>query len=221
MSAQMFNLMMYATMQTLIMVLVACFIAVIVGLPLGVILTITRRHHILEGYFINRVIAFIVNVIRSVPFIILMVAIMPLTKWIVGTSIGTAAAIVPLSLAAIPFFARMVETVLNELPSGLLQTAQAIGASTWQTVMFILLPEAMPGIVRALTITLVACVGYTAMAGTIGGGGLGDVAIRFGYQRFEPMVMLVTVFILIVLVQLLQWSGDRLANYLARHSEGG
>ena len=152
------------------------------------------------------------NVGRSVPFIILLVAIIPLTRLIVGTSIGTNAAIVPLAIGAIPFLARLVEGALMEIPAGLIEAAQAMGATHRQIIRKVMLPEALPGILNAIVITLVALVNYSAMAGAIGGGGLGDVGIRYGYQRFDPAIMLITVAILVILVQLIQSIGERLVK---------
>lgn len=208
MSPTMIGLIISASFETLLMVVASCAIAVLIGLPLGVLLLVTRKNHILPEISINRVVGIIVNIVRSVPFIILMVAITPLTQLIVGTSIGTVAAIVPLSISAIPFFARLTESALNEVSSGLVEAAQAMGATPYQIIRHVLIPEALPGIIRAITITLVALVGYSAMAGAIGGGGLGDLAIRYGYQRFELSVMIVTVAILVVGVQALQMAGD-------------
>jgi D-methionine transport system permease protein len=219
MSPMMIGLIINATLQTLGMVLASCTIAVVLGLPLGVLLLVTRKNHILQGISINRFISIIVNIVRSVPFIILMVAITPLTQIIVGTSIGTVAAIVPLSISAIPFFARLCESALNEVPSGLIEAALAMGASPMQIIRQVLIAEAMPGIIRATTITLVALVGYSAMAGAIGGGGLGDLAIRYGYQRFELSVMFVTVAILVLVVQALQMGGDLIVKQIS-HRRG-
>lgn len=215
MSAQMIGFLFESTWQTLEMVVVSCVVAVILGLPLGVVLLVTRQGHILEGVKINRFIAIIVNAVRSIPFIILMVAITPFTKFVVGTSIGTVAAMVPLAVSAIPFLARIVESALEEVPVGLIEASQSMGGSPFQIVSYVLIPEAMPAIVRGITLTLITLVGYSAMAGAIGGGGLGDLAIRYGYQRFEVSVMLITVVILIFLVQLLQWIGDRVALRLS------
>lgn len=215
MSQQMIHLFILSTWQTIEMVAISCVIAIVGGLPLGVILLVTRKHHVLEGVAINRTVAIIVNAIRSIPFIILMVAITPFTKLVVGTSIGTIAAMVPLALAAIPFFARIVETAMKEVPAGLIEASQAMGASPMQIVRYVLVPEAMPGIIRGITLTLITLIGYSAMAGAIGGGGLGDLAIRYGYQRFEVSVMLATVLILIVMVQALQLVGDWYANRLS------
>ncbi len=217
MSQQMIGFLFSATWQTIEMVIISCVVAVLFGLPLGVVLLVTRKHHVLEGVTINRVIAMIVNAIRSIPFIILMVAITPFTKLIVGTSIGTVAAMVPLAVAAIPFFARIVESAMTEVPAGLIEASQAMGASPMQIVSYVLIPEAMSGIIRGITLTLITLVGYSAMAGAIGGGGLGDLAIRYGYQRFEISVMIVTVLILIVMVQGLQLIGDWFANRLSHH----
>lgn len=219
MSATMINLLINATWETLVMVVVSCAIAVIFGLPLGVILLVTRKQHILPEVHINRILALLVNAIRSIPFIILMVAITPFTQLVVGTSIGTIAAMVPLTVAAIPFFARLVESAMQEVSYGLLEASYAMGASPWQVITKVLIPESLPAIIRGITLTLITLVGYSAMAGAIGGGGLGDVGIRYGYQRFDAKVMLLTVIILIVLVQLLQFLGDWLANRLSRHRE--
>lgn len=217
MSPQMIGFLVESTWQTLEMVIVSCAIAVVCGLPLGVILLVTRKGHVIEGIVINRFVAIVVNAVRSIPFIILMVAITPFTRFVVGTSIGTIAAMVPLAISAIPFFARLVESAMEEVPAGLLEASQAMGATPMQIIRYVLIPEAMPGIVRGVTLTLITLVGYSAMAGAIGGGGLGDLAIRYGYQRFEITVMIVTVIVLILLVQLLQWIGDRVAMRLAHY----
>lgn len=197
-----------ALQETLIMVLASTIIAAIFGLPLGLALACTSPGHILENRFINRVLGAIVNVGRSIPFIILMVAIIPFTRWLVGTSIGTTAAIVPLSIAAIPFAARLVESAIFEIDPGVIEAAQSMGSSPWQIIWKVLIPEARASLVLGLTITTVNLVGYSAMAGAIGGGGLGDLAIRFGYQRFRGDVMLQTVILLVILVQAMQMLGD-------------
>ena len=197
-----------ATWQTLYMVAASGALAFVVGLPLGILLFVTRSNQLLSHPWLNKCLSMLVNVTRSIPFIILMLAIIPLTRLLVGTSIGTNAAIVPLTLAATPFFARMVENSLNELSPGLIEAGQAIGASPFQIIRSILVAEAMPGIVNSLTITLISLVAYSAMAGAVGGGGLGDLAIRYGYQRFNISVMLATIVILIALVQIIQYSGD-------------
>ncbi len=196
------------TRETLYMVAVSVFISHCIGLPLGVLLTTTDKGHILQNLPINRVLGAIVNVGRSIPFIILMVAIIPFTRFVAGTSIGTTAAIVPLTVAAIPFVARLVESALKEVDSGVIEAAQAMGSSPLEIIRKVLLPEAMPSLVLGFTLTAVSLVGFSAMAGAIGGGGLGDLAIRFGYQRFRGDIMLQTVIVLVVLVQGVQTIGD-------------
>lgn len=196
------------------MVVVSMAIASAVGVPLGVLLHTTAKGQILENVIINQTVGSVVNAVRSIPFIILMVAIIPLTRLIVGSAIGTTAAIVPLVIASIPFIGRQVETSLKEVPAGLVEAAEAMGATPAQIITKVLLPEAMPGIVAQLTTVIIALVGESAMAGAIGGGGLGDLAIRYGYQRFRPEVMLATVVVLIVLVQLVQLAGNTLAKRL-------
>lgn len=200
--------------ETLQMVVISALVAGLAGIPLGVLLTVTDRGGILERAALNRVVGAVVNATRSTPFIILMVAIIPFTRLIVHTSIGTTAAIVPLSVAAIPFFARLVEAALREVPGPLVEAARAMGASPFQIALFVLLPEALPSIVAAFTVTFVSLIGYSAMAGAVGGGGLGDLGIRYGYERFEPAVMIATVAVLIALVQLVQTLGDRVARRL-------
>ncbi len=200
--------------ETVYMVVVSMVIASAIGVPLGVLLHTTARGQILENVVLNQTVGSIVNAVRSVPFIILMVAIIPLTRFLVGSAIGTTAAIVPLVIASIPFIGRQVETSLKEVPAGLVEAAQSMGATPFQIISRVLLPEAMPGIVSQLTTVIIALVGESAMAGAIGGGGLGDLAIRYGYQRFRPEVMLATVVVLIVLVQLVQFAGNTLAKRL-------
>jgi len=216
MSSEMLDLFLGAFGETLLMVGVSGFLGGLIGVPLGILLYLTDRNGILPNLPFNRVAGLVVNAVRSTPFIILLVAVIPLTRFFVGSSIGTAAAIVPLTIAAAPFVARLVETALAEVDRGLIEAAQAMGATTRQIVFKVLVPEAFPGIVAGLTITFVSLVGYSAMAGAIGGGGLGDVGIRYGYQRFLPEVMLMVVLILIVFVQLVQSLGDWLVRRL-RH----
>ena len=194
--------------ETLIMVGVAGILGGIIGIPLGVFLRLTDKGGVLENAPLNNTVGWIVNAIRSTPFIILLVAIIPFTRLITGSSIGTWAAVVPLTLASAPFIARLVETALREVDGGLVEAAQSMGATTSQIVWKVLLPEAMPGIVAGLTISFVSLTGYSAMAGAIGGGGLGDLGIRYGYQRFLPDVMLAVVVILIFFVQAIQSLGD-------------
>lgn len=212
MSTAMIALLLEATGETLLMVGVATAVAAVLGLPLGIVLVVTSPGHILERPAANRLLGAVVNATRSTPFVILLVAIIPFTRLVVGTSIGTAAAIVPLSIAAIPFVARLSETALREVDQGLVEAAQAMGAAPRQIVLKVLVPEALPGLVAGLTITVVSLIGYSAMAGAVGGGGLGDVGIRYGYQRFQPEVMAAVVVILIVLVQGIQSIGDHLAR---------
>ncbi|MCG2592722.1 ABC transporter permease [Ramlibacter sp. XY19] len=194
--------------ETLVMVGISGIAGSLVGIPVGVLLRLTDRGGVLQNGGVNRVVGGIVNALRSTPFIILLVAIIPLTRLITGSSIGTAAAVVPLTLAAAPFIARLVEASLREVDHGLVEAAQAMGATTAQIVFKVLLPEALPGIVGGFTITLVSLTGYSAMAGAIGGGGLGDLGIRYGYQRFLPEIMLAVVVVLVLFVQAVQSLGD-------------
>ena len=214
MSNDMLPLLTKALGETAYMVAVSMFIASVLGIPLGVLLYATDRGQILESPNINKVIGTIVNAIRSIPFIILMVAIIPLTRLLVGSAIGTTAAMVPLVIASIPFIGRQVETSLKEVSYGLIEAALSMGATPFQIIWRVLLPEAMASIVAHLTTVVISLVGESAMAGAIGGGGLGDLAIRYGYQRFRPEVMLATVVILIILVQAVQFAGGRLARSL-------
>ena len=214
MSPEMIALLVESLGETLYMVGVSAAISTILGVPLGVILVTTSRGHILENLPVNRVLGAVANATRSTPFIILMVAIIPLTRVLAGTSIGTNAAIVPLSIAAIPFVGRIVEASLREVDFGLIEAAQSMGASPFQIISRVLIPEAMPSIVLGLTLSVISLIGYSAMAGAIGGGGLGDLAIRFGYQRFRVDVMIATVVILIALVQLVQSAGDFVSHRL-------
>lgn len=214
MSQEMLVLLAEGFLETTYMVAVSAFISALLGIPLGVILVTTGKGHILENIGFNRILGAIVNATRSTPFIILMVAIIPITRMIVGTSIGTNAAVVPLTIAAIPFVGRIVEAALKEVDYGVIEAAQAMGASPWEIITKVLLPEAMPAIISGLTITVISLIGYSAMAGAIGGGGLGDLAIRYGYQRFRADIMLATVVILIAQVQLVQSGGDYLSRRL-------
>lgn len=207
-----------ATLETLTMVGAATSLAALLGLPLGLLLAVTGPGQILAQSRVNRFLGAVVNVGRSIPFIILMVAIIPFTRKIVGTSIGTTAAIVPLTVAAIPFVARLVDGALQEVDPGVVEAAQSMGASPPEIIYKVLIPEALPALVRAVTLTAVNLVGYSAMAGAIGGGGLGDVAIRYGYQRFRGDIMLQTVVILIVLVQGIQMLGDGIAHKIQKRN---
>ena len=214
MSAETLPLLAKALGETLYMVIISMVISSAIGIPLGVLLHVTAEGEILDAPLLNRVVGAVVNAVRSVPFIILMVAIIPLTRLIVGSAIGTTAAMVPLVIASVPFIGRQVETTLREVPHGLIEAALSMGATPMQIIMRVLLPESMPGIVSQLTTVVIALVGESAMAGAIGGGGLGDLAIRYGYQRFRPDIMIATVIILIVLVQLVQLTGNNLAARL-------
>jgi len=203
----MINILIHALGETLLMVSVSAIGACFFGLILGLALELTKPHHILPHPQLHHFLEIIINMGRSIPFIILLVAIIPITRFLVGTSIGTVAAIVPLTLGAIPLSARLIESALMELPKGLLDAANAMGLNSWQIITKVLIPEALPGILNSITMTLVTLVNYSAMAGTIGGGGLGDVAIRYGYQRFDFKMMFLTVCILVLLVQLIQSFG--------------
>ena len=200
--------------ETVYMVAVSMIVASAIGIPLGVLLLATCKNQVLELGIAKKTLSAIVNCVRSIPFIILMVAIIPFTRLIVGSSIGTTAAIVPLIIASIPLIARLVETSLREVPYGLIEAALSMGATPYQIIRRVLLPEAMPSIVAQLTTVIIVLIGESAMAGAVGGGGLGDLAIRYGYQRFNPEVMLATVIVLIVLVQVIQFLGNMLAKKL-------
>ena len=201
-----------ATWQTTYMVFVSGALASALGIPLGFILFCTRKDNILEHKTVNVILSAFSNAVRSIPFIILLIAIIPLTRLIVGTSIGTTAAIVPLTIGAIPFVARIVENALEEVPYGLIEMGLSIGATPLQIIRKVLLPEVLPSIINGLTVTVIALVAYSAMAGAVGGGGLGDLAIRYGYQRFELNIMIITIVVLILMVQLIQSVGDRIAQ---------
>ena len=214
MSAGMVDLLTKALGETVYMVAISMIIATLLGVPLGVLLQTTKKGGILEAPALNKAVGGVVNAVRSIPFIILMVAIIPFTRLIVGSAIGTTAAMVPLVIAAIPFIGRQVETSLTEVPYGLVEAALSMGATPVQIIRRVLLPEAMPSIIQQLTTVVISLVGESAMAGAIGGGGLGDLAIRYGYQRFRPDVMIATVVILIILVQVVQFLGNWLSKRL-------
>ncbi|BDB23434.1 MULTISPECIES: methionine ABC transporter permease [unclassified Cupriavidus] len=213
--SEMFDLFLTSFNETLLMVAISGVVGSLLGVPLGVLLHLTNRGGVLSHPLFNRTIGVVVNAVRSIPFIILLVVVIPFTRFIVGSSIGTTAAIVPLTIAAIPFIARLVESALREVDKGLVEAAQSMGATTGQIVWKVLLPEAMPGIVAGLTITFVSLVGYSAMAGAIGGGGLGDLGIRYGYQRYITEVMVAVVVILIIFVQAVQSFGDWLVRRIS------
>lgn len=209
-----------ATGQTLYMVAVSGLIGTLIGLPLGVFLATSRAGELFAAPWLNTVLGLVVNAARSTPFIILVVAIIPFTRLVAGTSIGTNAAIVPLTVAAAPFIARLIEASIREVDQGLVEAARAMGASPLQIVAKVLLPEALPAITLALTLAAVSLLGYSAMVGAVGGGGLGDLGIRFGYQRFMPEVMAAVVIVLILLVQGVQTLGDGIARHLDKRKRG-
>ena len=217
MSDNMIELLVKSLGETCYMVLIAIVLATLIGLPLGVILTVTRKDHIMPNALINTVLGAIVNATRSTPFIILMVAIIPLSRMIVGSSIGTTAAIVPLTITAAPFIARVIESSLLEVDRGVIEAAQSMGASPMQIIWKVMLPESLHSIVLGITLALIALIGASAMAGALGGGGLGDLAIRYGYQRFQMDVMIATVVVLIVMVQGVQSIGNALSRKLNKN----
>jgi D-methionine transport system permease protein len=205
-----------AGQDTLLMLAGSLVFTLVLGLPLGVLLFLTGKRQLLDQPLVYGVLSFLVNVLRSVPFVILLIIMIPFTVLIASTSLGVAGAIPPLVVGATPFFARLVETALREVDRGIIEATQSMGASTRQIVFGALLPEALPGILAAITVTAITLVSYAAMSGVIGGGGLGDLAIRFGYQRFQTDVMVVTVILLLILVQILQMVGDRLVTHFSR-----
>ena len=200
-----------AVWQTIYMVVASKVMAYIIGLPLGIYLVVSSKGHILPNPLVEKTLGTVINIFRSAPFIVLMVALIPVTRAIVGTSIGTTAAIVPLVISTAPFVARIVETSLKEVPSGVIEAAQSMGASPWQIIVKVLLPESKSSLILGAAITAINVVGYTAMAGAVGGGGLGDLAIQYGYNRFRTDIMVLTVAVLVIIVQLIQSLGMRLA----------
>lgn len=218
MSYELLELLFGSTVETAAMVGVSGAIAFAAGLPLGLLLVATDKGGIWEKPKLNRLVGAVVNGFRSTPFIILLVALIPVTRFIVGTTIGTAAAIVPLSIAATPYFARIAEVSLREVDKGLIEAVKAMGGSRWHIVREVLVPEALPGIVSGFTVTLVTLIGASAMAGAVGAGGLGDLAIRYGYQRFETDIMFAVIVLLIAIVSAVQSGGDRLARRLDKRN---
>jgi len=206
----------YASLDTLNMLGGSLLFTVLLGLPLGVLLFLCGPRQLFEQKALYGLLSLLVNVLRSVPFVILLILMIPLTVLITGTSLGVAGAIPPLVVGATPFFARLVETALREVDRGIIEATQAMGASTLQIIFRALLPEALPGLIAAATVTAITLVSYTAMSGLIGGGGLGDLAVRYGYQRYQPDVMAVTVILLLILVQILQSTGDKLVVHFSR-----
>ncbi|MDG9874045.1 ABC transporter permease [Pseudomonas juntendi] len=209
-----FDRLLEGLLDTLLMVGVSSLIALLLGIPLALLLVTSGRGGIFEAALLNRVLGAFVNLFRSIPFLILMVALIPFTRLVVGTTYGVWAAVVPLTIAATPFFARIAEVSLREVDHGLVEAAQAMGCRRWHIVWHVLLPEALPGIVGGFTITLVTLINSSAMAGAIGAGGLGDIAYRYGYQRFDSQIMLTVIAMLVALVALIQLGGDRLAKGL-------
>lgn len=216
MSPELINLIIQATGESLYMVGIAALLGTAFGLPLGVFLATSRKGELFAAPIVNRLLGAVVNATRSTPFIILVVAIIPFTRLVAGTSIGSTAAIVPLTIASTPFIARLVEAAIREVDGGLIETAASFGASPLQIVFKVLIPEALPGLLLALTLAVVSLLGYSAMVGAVGGGGLGDLGIRYGYQRFMPEMMLAVVVVLIALVQIVQSAGDYLARRVNR-----
>ncbi len=214
MTPVLFDLLLRSIWETLLMTGASGLISLLAGLPLGLALIATDRGGIAENLWVNRLLGAIVNGFRSVPFIILLVALIPVTRLIVGTALGTWAAIVPLAIAATPYYARIAEVSLREVDRGLIEAVRAMGGNRWTIIREVLVPEALPGIVAGFTVTLVTLIGASAMAGAIGAGGLGDLAIRYGYQRFETNVMIAVVIVLIIMVCGIQWLGDRLVARL-------
>lgn len=217
MNSMIFKLVAESTLQTIEMVFWSTVFSLIMGLPLGVLLHVTDKEDqggIIPKPVLNEILSRIVNILRSFPFLILMIILMPVARFILGTTIGTRASVVSLSIAAAPFVARVIETSLKEVDPGVIQAAKAMGSTNWQIIVKVMLPEALPSLVSGVTLTIINLIGYSAMAGTIGGGGLGDLAIRYGYQRFRSDVMLAAVILIIVLVELVQFVGNRLSSRL-------
>ncbi|TVT88036.1 MULTISPECIES: methionine ABC transporter permease [unclassified Pseudomonas] len=209
------QLLLNATGETLYMVLLAGMFTLLIGLPLGVVLFISRRGGLLPLPRLNRALGAVINLGRSLPFVVMLIALIPLTRLIVGTTLGSTAAVVPITIGAFPFFARIVETALDEVDKGRIEAIVAMGGDVRHVILKVLLPEALPALVAGVTLTLVMLIGFSSMAGVIGGGGLGDLAIRYGYQRFNNQIMVVTVIVLVVLVQGVQSLGDRCVRSLA------
>ena len=217
MNTMIFKLVAESTLQTIQMVFWSTVFSLIMGLPLGVLLHVTDKEDqggIIPRPVLNEILSRVVNVLRSFPFLILMILLMPVARFILGTTIGTKAAVVSLSIAAAPFVARIIETSLKEVDPGVVQAAKAMGSTNWQIIVKVMLPEALPSLVSGVTLTIINLIGYSAMAGTIGGGGLGDLAIRYGYQRFRSDVMFAAVVVTIILVELVQLVGNRISSRL-------
>lgn len=212
--SQLQKLVLPSVYETVYMVFWSSLISIILGLIFGIILYTTDKGNILENKVINNILGVIINIGRSVPFVILMIAVFPLSKFIVGTSIGTKAAVVPLTIAAIPFVARMIEAALKEIDKGVVEASVSMGANEWQIIYKVLLPESISSIISAITTTIISIIGYSSMAGVIGGGGLGNIAITYGYQRYRTDILIISVLIMIVLVQIVQGIGNTLCKKL-------
>lgn len=211
-----FDLIWPSFIQTIYMVGLTTLFSVILGMPIGILLVISSKNHILQNNLLYKVLDIIVNILRSFPFIILLIILIPFSKIIVGTSIGTTAAIVPLAIAAAPFVARVMESSLKEVDWGIIEASQAMGANNFQIIFKVMIPEAMPSLILGLTLTIINVIGYSALAGVIGGGGLGDLAYRFGYQGYDKELLFWTCVILIVLVQIVQSIGNFISNLILR-----
>lgn len=211
-----FNMIWTSTLETMYMVFFSTVFSLLLGFPIGILLVITKEGNIMEKQKLNQFLEIIINTLRSFPFIILMICLFPLSRIIVGTTIGSTAAIVPLSISAAPFVARMVEGALNEIDKGLIEAASSMGASNRTIIFKVMIPETLPHIIHGITVTVISLIGFSAMAGSIGAGGLGDLAIRFGYQRFKTDIMLYSVVVIIILVQILQSFGNYLAKKFSR-----
>lgn len=201
-----------STLETLSMTFFSTFFALLTGFPLGVLLNVTNKFGIAPKPVFNLVLSRIIDVLRSFPFVILMIVLLPFTRFVLGTAIGTTATIIPLSIAAMPFVARLTETSISEVDPGMIQAARAMGSTNWQIIYKVLIPEALPSVVSGITLTIITLISYSAMAGTLGGGGLGDLAIRYGYQRFRTGIMIAAVIVIIVMVALIQFLGTKIAN---------
>lgn len=214
---QIFTLVGTATVQTLIMVFFSTLFSVILGLPLGILICVTDPvSGIMPKPVLNQVLNRIVDILRSFPFLILMIVLFPLSRLIIGTTIGTSATIVPLSIAAAPFVARIIETALKEIDPGVIQAARAMGSTNMQIILKVMIPEALPSLVDGITLTIINVIGYSAMAGTIGGGGLGDLAIRYGYQRFRVDILITAVIVILIMVGLIQMIGTKISQNLMK-----
>ena len=206
-----------ALYETLYMVTVALVIGALIGIPLGILLVVTRKNGIWQNLVLHQILNPIINILRSIPFIILLIAIVPFTKLLVGTSIGTTAAIVPLTVYVAPYIARLVENSLLEVDDGIIEAAKAMGASPLQIIRYFLLPEALGSLILAITTAIIGLIGSTAMAGAVGGGGIGDLALVYGYQRFDTMVIIITVIVLIIIVQVIQSLGNFISRVILRN----